>query len=385
MKKIRSAAAGSGHAGDPVCLRLQGQRQDRRQQDREGGSDPGHRGLGDKNFNDMAYAGMQAAQTELGITFDYLEPETVSDYVPNLRTMCEAGDYDLIVCLGSDMSDALTEVAADFPNQKFSHVDSSLKLDNVSAVATKWQEQTFLTGVLAGLGTISDMPLANEENVIGVILGQENPALRKGVVGYIAGAKYVNPDVTVLEGNVDSFNDPGKGKEFALSMYNQGADFIQAIAGASGMGIYNASVEANHYSFGVGANINYLEPDHIVATAARKVNEMVYNEVKALVDGTWAASYKISGIAEGAVGYDASESNVVLPEDIQKALTEIEKMIVDGTLVPPESMDEIDAWRLPTSTANKKYPATPDLRGEPFLPAFFRYYEKGGAYPIECH
>ena len=45
-------------------------------------------GLGDKNFNDMAYAGMQAAQTELGITFDYLEPETVSDYVPNLRTIC---------------------------------------------------------------------------------------------------------------------------------------------------------------------------------------------------------------------------------------------------------------------------------------------------------
>ena len=42
-EKIRSAAAGSGHAGDPVCLRLQGQRQDRRQQDREGGSDPGHR------------------------------------------------------------------------------------------------------------------------------------------------------------------------------------------------------------------------------------------------------------------------------------------------------------------------------------------------------
>ena len=55
-------------------------------------------GLGDKNFNDMAYAGMQTAQTELGITFDYLEPETVSDYVPNLRTMCEAGDYDLIRC-----------------------------------------------------------------------------------------------------------------------------------------------------------------------------------------------------------------------------------------------------------------------------------------------
>ncbi len=302
-------------------------------------------GLGDKNFNDMAYEGMQQAQTDLGITFDYLEPETISDYTPNLRTMCESGDYDLIVGLGTDMSEALTEVAADFPNQKFSHIDSYLELDNVSAVATKWQEQTFMTGVLAGLGTKSDMEFANkEQNIIGVIIGQENPSLRKGVVGYIAGAKYVNPDVTVLEGNVDSFNDPGKGKEFALSMYNQGADFIQAIAGASGIGIYNASAEANRYSFGVGANVNYLVPDHIAATAARKVNEMVYNEVKALVDGTWTAGFKISGIAEGAVGYDASQSNVTLPEDIQAALTEIQEMVISGKLVPPESMDEIDAW-----------------------------------------
>ena len=301
-------------------------------------------GLGDKNFNDMTYAGAEQAQKDFGIEFDYVETQSASDFLPSYRMFAESGEYDLIIGLAADQTEAITEISQDFPDQKISHIDSSTDLPNVSAVYTKWQEQTFLTGVLAGLGTISDMPLANEENVIGVILGQENPALRKGVVGYIAGAKYVNPDVTVLEGNVDSFNDPGKGKEFALSMYNQGADFIQAIAGASGMGIYNASVEANRYSFGVGANINYLEPDHIVATAARKVNEMVYNEVKALVDGTWTAGYKISGIAEGAVGYDASESNVVLPEDIQKALTEIEKRIVDGTLVPPESMDEIDAW-----------------------------------------
>lgn len=301
-------------------------------------------GLGDKNFNDMAYDGITQAEKELGISFDYLESATVTDYVPNMRSMCEAGEYDLIIGLGMDMSDAMTEVAGDFPNQKFSHIDSTLDLANVSAISTKWQEQTFLAGVVAGLGTKSDMPYANEENVIGVILGQENPALRKGIVGYTAGARYVNPDVTVLEGNVDSFNDPGTGKEMALSMYNQGADFIQAIAGASGMGIYNASNEANRYSFGVGANVNYIQPDNIVGTSARTVNLMVYNEIKALLDGTWSAGLHISGIKEGAVGYDASQSNVKLTDDMQKALDEIEQQLKDGTLVPPENADDLDAW-----------------------------------------
>lgn len=301
-------------------------------------------GLGDKNFNDMAYDGITTAQTELGIEFDYLEPSTISDYVPNLRSMCEAMEYDLIIGLGADMTDAISEVGTDFPDQKFSHVDSTLEMDNVSAITTKWQEQTFLAGVVAGMGTISEMELANSDNVIGVILGQENPALRKGVVGYTAGAKYVNPDVTILEGNVNSFNDPGTGKEMALSMYNQGADFIQAIAGASGMGIYTASNEAGRYSFGVGANVNYIQPDNIVGTSARTVNSMVFNEIKAVLDGTWSAGVHVSGIKEGAVGYDAAQSNVVLPEEIAAALEEIRQQLSDGTLVPPETTEELDSW-----------------------------------------
>lgn len=301
-------------------------------------------GLGDKNFNDMAYEGLMRAQEELGIEFDYLEPETVSDYVPHLRSMCESGEYGLIIGLGSDMSDAITDVTIDFPEQKFSHIDSTLELDNVSSISTKWQEQTFLAGVMAGLGTLSDMELANEDNVIGVILGQENPSLLRGVIGYTAGAKYVNPDVEVLVGNVDSFSDPDKGKEIAVSMYNQGADFIQAIAGTSGLGIYNASQEVGRYSFGVGANVNYLQPDNIVATSARTVDGIVFHEVESYLDGTWSAGVHVSGMAEGAVGYDDADSNVAVPDDIKAAIEAAREALISGELVPPETEEELDAW-----------------------------------------
>jgi len=164
-------------------------------------------GLGDKNFNDMTYAGAQQAEKDFGIEFDYVETQSASDFLPNYRMFAESGEYDLIIGLAADQTEAINEISIDFPEQKISHIDSSTDLPNVSAVYTKWQEQTFLTGVVAGLGTLSGMDKANSENVVGVILGQDQPTLRMGVVGFEAGVRYVNPDCEVLEAVVGDFND----------------------------------------------------------------------------------------------------------------------------------------------------------------------------------
>ena len=301
-------------------------------------------GLGDKNFNDMAYEGLQKAQEELGITFDYVEPKSPSDFLPQNRMFAEAGTYDLIIALGNDQLEALKEVKRDFPDQKISFIDSAAVIEGVRSVSTKWPEQTFLCGVVAGLGTISDMEKANKDNTVGVILGMDFPNLREGVAGFIAGVRYVNPEAQVLQATVGAFNDPGKGKEIALSMYNRGADFIQHIAGASGLGVFNAAKQVNRYAFGVGGNQNHLEPDHIVATSIRNVNDMVYNEVKALIDGTWTAGLQISGMKEGAVGYSTEFSNIELPEYIRSVVEEARAKIVSGALVLPNTLEELSSW-----------------------------------------
>lgn len=301
-------------------------------------------GLGDKNFNDMTYDGMMKAQEDFGIEFDYVESKAVSDFVPNYRMFAETEEYDLIIGLANDQVEAVKEIGLDFPDQKISLIDADLEQGNVSATYTKWQEQTFLTGVVAGLGTKSAMDKANAENVVGVILGKEAPNLRQGVVGFMAGVRYVNPDAEILEAVVDNFNDPGKGKEIALSMYNRGADFIQHIAGASGLGVFNAAKETGRYAFGVGGNQNANEPDYVVATALRNVNEMVYNEVKALVEGTWAQGVHISGIKEGAVGFDAAGSNVTLPDDIQAAVDDIKAKVSNGELSPCDDAAKLEEW-----------------------------------------
>lgn len=282
-------------------------------------------GLGNKNFNDMSYAGVTRAQEELGIEFDYVEPSSISDFLSFGRQFAETEEYDLILAIGSDQEEAMTELIEEFPDQKIALIGGTSEIEGISTIQTEWTEQIFLAGVIAGLGTLSDLEYANEQNVIGVILGMDLPNLRKGVVGFTAGAKYVNPDVEVLEGVVGAFNDPGKGKEIALSMYNKGADFIQCIAGASGLGVFSAAAEANGYAFGVGTNQNTEDPDHVVASSYRSVENMVYGEIEKVVNGTWESGLILSGIQEGAVGCTTEGSNVELPADIQAAYEETGK------------------------------------------------------------
>ena len=301
-------------------------------------------GLGDKNFNDMTYAGVTRAQEELGIKFDYVEPNSISDFVPFGRQFAETGEYDLLIAVGADQEEAMQEIAEEFPDQKISILDSAAKIDGVSTIQTEWSEQTFLAGVIAGLGTLSEMEKANKDNVIGVILGDDLPNLREGVVGFTAGAKYVNPDVQVLEGVVGAFNDPGKGKEIGLSMYNKGADFIQCIAGASGLGVFGAAKEADRYAFGVGSNQNLEDPDHVVASSVRSVDWMVYNEIEKVIYGNWEPGLHMSGIKESAVGYDTEGSNVELPEEIKATVEDIREMLVAEKLTPCKTADELDTW-----------------------------------------
>ena len=76
-------------------------------------------GLGDQSFNDLTYEGMVSAKKELGINFDYVEPKAISNYEIYQSEMAASGDYELIITVGFDQADALTNVAKDYPNQIF--------------------------------------------------------------------------------------------------------------------------------------------------------------------------------------------------------------------------------------------------------------------------
>ncbi len=311
-------------------------------------------GLGDKNMADAAYSGLEMGVKDFGIEFDYVTPTSDSDYVTAQRNFAEGGEYDYILLVTADQQSGIEQNVEEFPDQKWMWFDGPVELPNVRSLYTVWSHQTFLCGVIAGLGTQSDMEMANPDaNIVGCILGVENPSLLEGTIGFEAGAKYVNPEVNVIQSNANSFVDAAKGETMAQAIYDQGGDFIQHIAGATGLGVFEAAEKNERYAFGVGSNQNQENPDYIVATSLKDVEGITYSEVKSVVEGEeWVDGFVNFDLKNGGTNYTTEGSNIELPQDIIDAVEDIKQMVIDGEIEVPQTREEMETW-LETNTYEK--------------------------------
>ena len=75
-------------------------------------------GVNDGSFNQSAWEGLQRAGEAFGCEVKYIESKGDADYVPNIESFLDE-DYDLIVCVGYMMADAVRDAAELYPDQKF--------------------------------------------------------------------------------------------------------------------------------------------------------------------------------------------------------------------------------------------------------------------------
>ncbi|WIV13431.1 BMP family ABC transporter substrate-binding protein [Proteiniborus sp. MB09-C3] len=302
-------------------------------------------GLGDQNFNDIAYSGLKKAEAEFGITLDYVEPQSISDFETLITQFAEDGSYDLITIVTNQASTALEKVAVQFPEQKFSIVDAQVDAPNVKSILKDFTQMTFLNGVLAGLMTTdTSIEKINEEKVVGIITGTDIPNMRAAITGFTAGAKYANPEVEVLTGTVGSFGDPARGKELAKSMYGRKADMILQFAGGSGLGVINEAEEVDLYAFGGASNQNAIAPKNVPASSTENLANRMYTEVKLIVENNWNPGPEVGGLKEGAVDLEYEGSEVEVPQSIKDEVEKIRQLVIDGELELPKSVEEIDNW-----------------------------------------
>ena len=88
---------------------------------------------------------------ELGIEIKYLESKQDSDYATNVETLADE-EGDLIIGVGSKLSDTIKEAAKNYPDQKFAIIDETYDEipSNVTPIVFKANEAAYLTGLIAG-------------------------------------------------------------------------------------------------------------------------------------------------------------------------------------------------------------------------------------------
>jgi basic membrane protein A and related proteins len=291
-------------------------------------------GLGDQNFNDLAKRGLDRAVEELSVQGEVIESLDAASYVPNLTQAAEQSD--LAVGVGFLLTEALTEVANQYPDKNFLLIDSVSEAPNVQGVLFREQEGAFLSGVLAGLMT--------ESNKLGVVAGRKIPPVVRYVVGFEAGAKTVNPDVEVVVAYADTFGDPALGKELTLAQYNQGVDIAFPVAGATGIGSFDAAKELGegHWVIAADTDQSQLGAEYQLGVSEKGVDTALFLAAQQVVEGAFEAGEQSLGLAEEGVGLGHPHESV--PQEVLDTIAAYEQAIIDGTITVPADEEELAAF-----------------------------------------
>jgi len=239
-------------------------------------------GRGDKSFNDAAYNGLELSRKNLGVEFDYIEPQGEgADREAALRQMAADPDVRMIIGVGLLFTDDITAIAKEFPDKKFVCIDynpqpGTVIPENLSGIVFEEKKGSFLAGALAAL--------TSKSGTLGFIGGMDSNIIRKFESGFIEGARYVKPDVKIISGFVgmtgSAFNDPAKGKELALGQYSRGADIIYQAAGASGLGVVEAARETGKLVICTDMDQEYLAPGRVLTSMTKAVDKAVLATVE---------------------------------------------------------------------------------------------------------
>lgn len=256
--------------------------------------------LGDRSFLDSAARGIDMAKNAFSnVQTRIIENQDVGEQQLAARAMAEEG-YDLIITVGFGSADWTSQIAQEYPDIQFAIVDAMLldangdPLKNGTGLTFREDQGSFTVGMVAAM--------LSKTGKIGYIGGMDVPLLRRFELGYIEGAKYANPNIQIVSGWVGAFNDPTKGKELALTQYEEGVDIIFAAAGKSGEGVLAASAERGLYSIGVDSDQGYIQPGHVITSMMKMVDRAVFDTIKALTEGKLEGGTRVYGLKEEAVG-----------------------------------------------------------------------------------
>ncbi len=310
-------------------------------------------GFGDGAINDAVLGGLQKASEELGFALTYSEALTPVDYEQLLIEYAESGEYDLIFLCSSDGLDPVTAVGPDYPDQRFILYD--VKCEGNGQLISEYfakNEMGFIAGVLAALmdaeGSVTINGVTTEfepSGKIGLVMGVEMPGTVPTLTGAAAGMKYVKPDYEYLYGIVGGWSDNAKNKELALSMYDQGVNFVFHNAGGGAMGIIAAAQERGRFMLGYDNNQTKWDPTLVIGCTRKQNEGTIMRVMKEFCETgklAWGTAEE-NNAKNGGIFFEYNPDFEVPPE-VQKVLEQVIQDLKDGKIQAPNTWEEVEAF-----------------------------------------
>ena len=307
-------------------------------------------GVDDKSFNQGTWEGVKRYAKDHKLDKDaiqYVQATSDADYIPQLTTFSESGK-DLIVAPGFLFKDAITQVANDFPDQKFLFIDDVSDAPNVCSAVFAEHEGSFLVGMAAGLKAD-----AEGKKKVGFVGGMDFETIQKFEAGYEQGVHAVNPDIEVVVEYVGAFDKPEDAQAIATKMFDNGCYIIYHAAGSSGNGVIKEAkdralngedvwvigVDRDQYEEGI-----YKDDKSVILTSmVKRVDNASYIIATEVAKGEFKGGVRTFGLKEDGVALPDKNPN--LKDEWVKDIQEKAADIISGKLTidpQPDRLKEKD-------------------------------------------
>ena len=280
--------------------------------------------VSDGGWGASCYQAMVDAAEEMGWETVYTDNIATSDYATVMTDYAELG-YDLIFAPGNQYTDAVKQVASEYPEIHFALLNGTVETENIESILPDADQIGYMAGALAGLMT--------KTNNIGFIGGMELDTTKAKVSCYEKAAQKVNPQVKVSSAYAGSFSDTAKGKEIAASMvstYDVDVMFGDASAVDTGAREALAGLE-DRYDIGQPGNLGSADDKVIICSVVTDNAALVKACMETVEDGTFGNKTVYGDLSNGCLSVGTFSS--LVPEDVQKQYLEYVEQIKAGTFL----------------------------------------------------
>ncbi len=226
-----------------------------------------------------------------GVTTSFVESVPEGPDAERVITNMARKGFGLIFTTSFGYMDPTIKVAKQFPDTIFMHCSGFKTAENVGNYFGRMYQPRYLSGMVAGAMTESD--------ILGYVAAFPIPEVIRGINAFTLGAQAMNPDVEVRVVWTKTWYDPATEKEAAKSLLNVGADVIAQHQDSPGP--QEAAEEAGAYSVGYNTDMSAFAPDAHLTAPIWNWRVLYEDVVKQVQAGTWQSESLWWGMSEGVV------------------------------------------------------------------------------------
>jgi len=214
------------------------------------------------------------------------------------------------------------KVAKDFPGVKFESITGYKTAPNVAVANARYYEGRYLAGIVAGRMT--------KTNLAGYVAGFPIPEVLQGINAFTLGMRSVNPKAQVKVVWLNAWFDPGRERDAAMTLMNEGADVLAFHTATDA--VMRAAQERGKMAVAYHSDMRNVAPDAQIVAVTHHWGDYYTARTKAVLDGTWKTGNVWGGVKEGMVRIEGFGPKV--PQAVRDEALARQKDIASGKLKP---------------------------------------------------